>query len=143
MDRIHVTEYFLRMAELVALRGTCARRRVGCVLVNRHNHVLATGYNGVPQGQPHCIDMPCPGAAHPSGQGLSDCRAVHAEQNALLQCHDVQAILTVYCTASPCITCMRMLANTGVRSIVFRELYPHPEAEELARTAHIGWIHVP
>lgn len=143
MTRIDKHEYFLRMAELAALRGTCARRKVGCVLVDKNNHVLATGYNGVPQGDRHCIDNPCPGAAHKSGTGLSECQAVHAEQNALLQCHDVQAIQTAYCTASPCVTCMRMLANTGVRAIFYRETYPHHEAFQLANRIGIDMVHLP
>ena len=42
--------YFLRMAYLVSERGTCARRKVGCVFVNKRNHVIATGYNGFPIG---------------------------------------------------------------------------------------------
>jgi len=75
-------EYFLKMAELVSTRATCARRKVGCVLVNSRKHILATGYNGVASGMPHCIDEPCPGANYPSGEGLDKCEAIHAEQNA-------------------------------------------------------------
>jgi dCMP deaminase len=57
--------------------------------------------------------------------------ATHAEQNALLQCRDVEQIDTCYTTASPCITCVKLLMNTGCRSIVFAEEYPHPEAMDL------------
>ena len=46
--------YFLRMAYLVSERGTCARRKVGCVFVNKGNHVIATGYNGAPSGFISC-----------------------------------------------------------------------------------------
>ena len=72
------------MAELVAERSTCRRRKVGCVLVDSNNHVVATGYNGVPTHFPHCLDEPCEGATAPSGESLEKCLAVHAEQNALL-----------------------------------------------------------
>ena len=87
--RIPSEWYFLKMAHLVSERGTCARRKVGCILVNSKKHVIATGYNGVSSNQEHCIDNPCKGARLKSGQGLDLCEAIHAEQNALLQCKDV------------------------------------------------------
>ena len=124
-------EYFLAMAALVSLRATCRRRRVGCVLVDRHKHVLATGYNGVARGVAHCIDTACPGAGLPSGRGLDLCEAIHAEQNALLQCRDAKEIETAYITASPCITCVKLFMNTGCKRIVFLEEYPHAAARNL------------
>lgn len=129
--RIGVDEYFLRMAMLASQRATCSRRKVGCILVDGFNHVLSSGYNGVARGVPHCIDKSCSGASLPSGTGLDKCEAVHAEANALLQCHNVNDITTVYCTASPCIQCTRLLLNTGAKRVVFAEEYPHPEAREL------------
>lgn len=129
--RLTTDEYFTQMARLVSSRGTCARRRVGCVLVSGRRHVLATGYNGVPSGAVHCIDVPCPGHGLPSGQGLDLCEAVHAEQNALLQCPDVWDIGSCYTTASPCITCVKLLLNTSCQRIVFLEEYPHSTAKEL------------
>lgn len=142
-SRPDTDEYFLRMAALVATRATCARRSVGCVLVDLHRHVLATGYNGVLSGQVHCIDRPCAGVGLPSGTGLNLCRAIHAEANALSQCHNIFAIHTAYVTASPCVQCMTQLLHTSVQNIVFRERYPHGESE-LAAIAHgIGWTHRP
>lgn len=135
--------YFLQMAELVAKRGTCFRRQVGCVLVDHYNHVLATGYNGVCRGSVHCTDHPCPGAHAPSGQALHLCQAIHAEENALIQCRDINAIHTVYTTASPCVLCMRRLVGTGVKRIVFSEEYPHFESARMAKDRHIEWIHLP
>ena len=87
-------EYFMDMALLVSERSTCLRRKVGAVLINKRKHVLATGYNGVASGQPHCLDIPCIGANSASGTDLDLCEAVHAEQNALLQCRNVFEIDT-------------------------------------------------
>ena len=137
--RPSVDEYFLRMAELVATRSTCVRRSVGCVLTDEHHHVLATGRNGVASGLPHCHEQRCPGADLPSGQGLHLCEAIHAETNALVQCRDVDRIHTVYCTASPCVHCMRLILGTGAKRIVFRTEYPHAESERLATSAGIEW----
>lgn len=124
MSRPSKDVYFLRMALLVATRGTCARRQVGCVLVNERGHVLSTGYNGVASGMTHCTDTRCPGARETSGNGLDKCQAIHAEQNALLQCKDVWSISKCYVTCSPCIHCVKLLMNTSCREVVFGAEYP-------------------
>lgn len=130
--------YFLAMAALVSLRATCRRRRVGCVLVDSNRHVLATGYNGVARGRDHCLDHPCAGAGFRPGMGLDQCEAIHAEQNAMLQCQDTQRIETAYITVSPCITCVKLLMNTGCKRIVFIEPYAHNQAADLWKGE---WIH--
>lgn len=108
-----------------ALRGTCARRRVGCVLMDRDGFELASGYNGVAAGVEHCTTTPCAGAGLPSGTGLETCEAIHAEANALIRCMDVRLVHTAYVTHSPCIHCVKLLMNTGCVRIVFAERYAH------------------
>lgn len=71
----------------------------------------------------------------PSGTGLAACQAIHAEQNALLQCRNITEIEACYCTASPCVHCLRMLLNTSCRRIIFAEEYPHPESKDLWLTS--------
>lgn len=144
MPRPDRDEYFLGMTMLVASRSTCARRRVGCVLVDVHGHVLASGYNGVARGEPHCIDLPCEGAGSKSGEGLHLCQAIHAEQNALLQCTSPNSVHTLYNTASPCVMCMRLICNLpNLQRIVFHEEYPHVESRELAKRRGLAWHHRP
>lgn len=135
--RPDLDRYFMDMARLVASRSTCVRRSVGCVLVNARNHVLATGYNGVHAGAAHCNDVEvareigrlvfpnaCAGASTTvSGANLDACHAVHAEQNAVLQCADSNAIARAYVTAFPCPTCTKLLLNTSCREIVYLEPY--------------------
>lgn len=146
-------EYFLNMTRLVASRSTCLRRAVGCVLINHRGHVLATGYNGVPAGAPHCNQpddtlTPAPGLSYPhacagaeeaSGVGLDGCDAIHAEQNALLQCGDVFEIETAYVTTAPCVTCTKLLLNTGCRRIVCLDDYA-ASGEDRWRKAGREWI---
>lgn len=150
-------EWGIQLAQVTAQRATCLRRSVGCVLVNARGHVLATGYNGVASGLPHCNEAmlvgadyedwgngvmspkrvvdsyphACSGAQSPSGTNLEGCQAIHSEQNALLQCQDVYEIHTCYVTTSPCVTCVKLLMNTSCQRIVFSEEYPQPEAKEL------------
>lgn len=114
--------YFLRMLELVASRGTCARRKVAAIIVDARDHILATGYNGVPRGFPHCIESPCPGRDDPPGDSRR-CEAVHAEQNALLQCRDLERAATIYASCSPCFTCAKLIANTNITRVVCLEPY--------------------
>lgn len=100
------------------------------------NHVVATGYNGVPKHFPHCLDKPCEGADAPSGQGLEKCLAVHAEQNAFLQLRS-NDFLTAYLTVTPCITCAKMIANSKVSRIVAREPYVQSLATQILEEAKI------
>jgi dCMP deaminase len=135
-SRLDLDTYFLQMAELVANRSTCRRRAVGCVLVDSSNHVVSTGYNGVPTHFPHCLDTPCEGASAPSGTSLEKCLAVHAEQNALLQLRSNDA-LTAYLTVSPCITCAKMIANSRIRRIVASHEYAQSFAVDILNKAKI------
>ena len=132
--RPSVEETCLRIATVVAERGTCVRRKVGCVLVDGFGHILSTGYNGVARGQAHCSDTPCPGSKLPSGTGLDKCEAIHAEQNALLQCRDTQQIEACFTTVSPCLHCVKLLMNTGCKSIVFLEAYAN-----MAESRNLWW----
>lgn len=124
MKRLHLDEYFILMAKLASLRSTCIKRQVGCVFVNDKGHVLATGYNGAASGMPHCIDKgKCLRADFSSGTHLDDCMAVHAEENALIQCKNSFEIDTCYTTTFPCKRCLRMLLNTSCKRIVYIEDY--------------------
>ena len=126
MKRASWDAYFLGLAEHVATRTTCIRRRVGCVMV-RGKRVLATGYNGAPSGAPHCTDVGCARSGLPSGERLDLCRAVHAEANALAQAamHGISLRgATCYVTIRPCAGCMRLLIQAGVERVVWRGDYP-------------------
>ena len=138
-ERPNKTTYFLAMAKLVSTRGTCARRRVGCVLVDKYGLVLATGYNGNGRGQGHCIDKPCEGAKYKSGEGLEKCEAIHAEQNAILQCKNTEHIEKAYITLSPCVTCVKLLLNTSCKEIVYLEDYVNKDAERIWKNANRLW----
>jgi len=133
-------EYFMDMCFLVSQRSTCMRRQVGAVLVNKRKHVLATGYNGVAAGQPHCLDIPCIGAKSVSGTDLELCEAVHAEQNALLQCQNVFEIDTCYVTVSPCMTCTKLLLNTSCQTIIYAEDYVDQNARKLWERHDRKWV---
>ncbi len=155
-----IQEWAMEMAIVTAKRSTCLRRSVGSILLDMSGHVLSTGYNGVARGLPHCneeltrrvvdhgvtgytVDRPnaCSGSEAPSGTDLDSCQAIHAEQNALLQCRDVYQIYQCIVTTSPCMTCMKLLLNTGCQVIVFLEEYPNSDkVRKLWQDANREWI---
>lgn len=78
MTRPDWSLYYIRIAMEVASRSTCKRAAVGAVIV-KDRHIIATGYNGAPAGEPHCLDEGC------IVKDDHCVRAVHAEINAISQ----------------------------------------------------------
>ena len=134
-------KYFLDVADIVASRSTCLRRKVGAVVV-KDKRILATGYNGVPSGIKHCLSRGClrEKMGIPSGQRHELCRGLHAEQNAILQAvihHiDIQGS-TIYITNQPCIICSKMLINAQIKEIVITSGYPDKLAQEMLKEARV------
>lgn len=116
--RLSTDEYFIELTKIVAKRSPCLSRQVGCVLVDKNNIVLSTGYNGPPRGQEHCLEC-----IRKNTNNIHLCRAIHAEQNALLFCPDINKINKAYVTYSPCNTCMKLLLNTSCKEIIYLEDY--------------------
>lgn len=135
--RISRDQLYMNIVRNIAARGTCTRRQVGCVLVDSRGRILSTGYNGVAAGRDHCNDghHPCKGALLPSGTGLDQCQAIHAEQNAILFLADPFSVDTCYVSCTPCISCMKLLLGTSCKRIVAFEDYGHSEAREWWKAA--------
>ena len=112
----------------VAERSTCTRAKVGAVIV-RDRSILATGYNGSPAGMPHCTDVGCLvyESKTPTGDVEQNCfRTIHAEINAIAQAAKNGASIkdaSIYITHTPCIHCLKVLVNTGIRSIFYEKPY--------------------
>ena len=140
-------EYFMEIANVVAKRSTCLRLHVGAVIV-KDGQILSTGYNGAPHGFEHCLDIGCirekQNVAHGTRHEL--CRAVHAEQNAIIQAaiHGVSiAGATVYCTHQPCILCTKMIINAKVKRVVFQNGYPDEMSVKFLKQANIEILRMP
>ena len=140
MNRPSWDEYFMEMAELTAQRSTCMRRHVEAVIV-KDRRAIATGYNGAPRGLSHCEDNR--GCLRqklniPSGQRQELCRALHAEQNAIIQAASMGHAIeggTIYITHQPCVVCAKMIINAGIQRIVVREGYPDELSLEILEEA--------
>ena len=132
-------QYFMEITSVVAKRSTCLRRQVGAILV-KDKHILTTGYNGAPKRLAHCAETGClrQQMGIPSGERHELCRALHAEQNAMIQAANLGISIegsTVYSTTAPCSLCAKMLINAGVVRVVFAGDYPDERAMEFFQQA--------
>lgn len=134
-------EYFVEIAHVVATRSTCVRRHIGCVVV-KDKRILATGYNGAPSGLPHCLELEClrDEMGIESGTRQEVCRALHAEQNAIIQAA-LYGVSTkgaaLYCTHQPCSLCAKAIINAGIKRVVFEGDYPDKFAFDMLDQAEV------
>lgn len=141
MERLSWDDYFMKITEDVSLRSTC-RRKVGSI-ITVDNKIKSTGYNGSPKGLNHCSENGgCMRELHniESGTRQEFCRAVHAEQNAIIQAAvDGTAIKggTLYVNTYPCSICARMIINAEIKRIVYASDYKDNLAKDLLNEANI------
>jgi dCMP deaminase len=134
-------EYFMNIAVQAATRSTCDRKHIGAVIV-RDKSILSTGYNGSVRGMPHCDDV---------GHMMENdhCIAtVHAEANAIIQAAKNGVALNgadIYITASPCWNCFKLIANSGIKKIFYKEFYRDRRVIEVAKKAgiHLQQVNLP
>lgn len=136
-ERIDKENYYLDIAETVASRATCLRKKYGSVIVN-HDEIISTGYCGAPRGRANCSDLGyctkktlLPEERH---GGYDACRSVHSEQNAIISASREEMIggtlyLVGYRTenhdyeegAAPCLMCRKLIINAGIEKVVVRK----------------------
>ena len=144
IERPSSNDYFMEIATVVAKRSTCLRNQVGALFV-RNKRILTTGYNGAPSGLDHCDVIGCARDGVASGTRHELCRAVHAEQNAIIQAalHGISIEgATLYCTHQPCVLCAKMMINARVRKVVYQQSYPDQTALDFLQQAGIEVVRV-
>lgn len=135
-------QYFMTITRQVADRSTCTRAKVGA-LIARDKNILATGYNGSPAGLPHCTEVGCLiyESRTPTGEIEQNCfRTIHAEINAIAQAAKNGASIRdadIYITHTPCIHCLKVLVNTGIRRVFYEKPYKLATLDELLRYANV------
>jgi dCMP deaminase len=135
-ERTDWDEYFMSIARVVATRATCDRKHVGAVLV-RGRTILSTGYNGSIRGMPHCDEV---GHMMEGGHCVA---TIHAEANAILQAARNGVSIEgadVYTTASPCWPCFKMIANAGLKRIIYGEFYRDERIFDVAKQLGISLL---
>jgi dCMP deaminase len=132
LDRIPLYEVYMRMAEELAKRSTCARLQVGTVITDAWlEHVVAIGYNGNARGLPNRCDSTVPGS----------CGCIHSEINALVKAPGGMRDKVVFLTDSPCVACAKAMINSGVTHVFYRRKYRDPSGVELLQRVGITPVH--
>ncbi|MFO7635753.1 MAG: cytidine/deoxycytidylate deaminase family protein [Clostridia bacterium] len=144
MERPSWDSYFMDIVELVKTRSTCLRRQVGAVIV-KDKRILSSGYNGAPSNCRHCAEIGCMREQMqiPSGERHELCRAIHAEQNAIVQAAYSGVSLvgaTMYVSLQPCSLCAKLMINAGIERLVFKGSYPDDLAMQLLNEAGIKLV---
>ncbi|MCJ7647500.1 MAG: dCMP deaminase family protein [Candidatus Lokiarchaeota archaeon] len=116
----------MKIAEVVSLRSTCIKRKVGAVLI-KDSHILSTGYNGAPTGFNHCTPETCIRKNLEPGNQPELCRGVHAEINCIIQAAihgtSIKGETTLYSTTFPCMSCLKLIINAGINRLVYKHGY--------------------
>lgn len=134
-------EYFMKVASLVSERSTCLRHHVGAVIV-KDKRIIATGYNGAAKNMPDCTELGClrDELKIPSGTKHEICRAIHAEQNAIIQgaFHGISIKDSImYCTHTPCMICAKMIVNAGIKEVISYQDYADEDARKFLAQAGV------
>ena len=136
MSRVSKHNYYLDIAETVAERCTCMRKKFGAIIV-KDDVIVSTGYNGAPRGRQNCSDLNCcmrDKLNIPRGKRYELCRSVHAEANAIIAAARERMLgATIYmaCVDSKtnelvagtnsCMMCKRLVINAGISRIIVRD----------------------
>ncbi len=127
-----LSEVYMRMAEELAKRSTCARLQVGTVITDEHlEHVVAIGYNGNARGFPNRCDSPTPGS----------CGCIHSEQNALVKSPGALRRKVAFVTASPCVACAKLMIQANVAYVFYRQAYRDPAGLEVLASGGVTSVH--
>ncbi|MDY6367754.1 MAG: dCMP deaminase family protein [Clostridia bacterium] len=140
-------ERFMQMAETVAGWSSCFQenRHVGAVIV-KDKRIVATGYNGAPAGIKSCAERgECLRRVRNIASGTMQevCYAVHAEQNAIIQAAKLGIPLdgaVMYVTHQPCVICTRMIINSGIKKVIYKNGYPDDFALQLFSESNVEII---
>jgi len=132
VDRIPLYEVYMRMAEELAKRSTCARLQVGTVITDGAlGNVVGLGYNGNARGFPNRCDSDTPGA----------CGCIHSEQNAVVKADGHLREKVAFVTASPCVMCAKLLIQANVTHVFFREPYRSPDGLNTLKAGGVKAVH--
>lgn len=139
-QRTSLDESYMRMAEVWALRSYATRAKVGAMMV-KDRQIISDGYNGMPGGFLNSqVEI------HENGQVRTNPLVLHAESNAILKCakNGVSSKgSTLYVTMSPCTECVKLITQSGIRRVVYRNQYRDISPLEILEQAGIEVLHLP
>jgi dCMP deaminase len=107
---------YLRIAAEWSKLSYCNRKQVGAIIV-RDRMIISDGYNGTPSGFENCCE---------DNEGLTHWYVLHAEANAISKvARSTQSCenATLYITLSPCKECSKLIHQSGIKRVVYKNGY--------------------
>ena len=139
MEQIHkqalLDRRYLRMARIWSENSYCVRRKVGAIIV-KDGMIISDGYNGTPSGFENVCE---------DDDGHTKPYVLHAEANAITKVarsNNSSDGATLYVTASPCVECAKLIIQSGIRRVVFNELYRICDGIDLLNRAGVDCVHI-
>jgi dCMP deaminase len=120
---------YLQMAEIWSQNSYCKRRKVGALLV-KDRMIISDGYNGTPSGFENVCEE----------DGVTKPYVLHAEANAITKVAksgNSSEGATLYVTASPCLECSKLIIQSGIKRVVYRDEYRLTDGIDLLRRAGV------
>jgi dCMP deaminase len=142
LPRPNWDQYFMNIAREVSSRSNCIKRKVAAIVI-KDKRIISTGYNGTPRGTKNCNEGGCArcNSYATGGTKLDECTCSHGEENAIVQAsyHGISLKdAIIYTTFSPCLTCSKMIINSGITEVVYNVDYPLADtAKNLLKEAKI------
>ena len=133
--QLELDKRYIRMASIWAENSYCQRRKVGALIV-KDKMIISDGYNGTPSGFENvCEDT----------DGTTKPYVLHAEANAITKVarsNNSSEDSTLYVTASPCVECAKLIIQSGIRRVVFNDLYRLCDGIDLLKRAGVECVHI-
>jgi dCMP deaminase len=142
MSRIELDEAYMQMAEVWANRSKAQRKKVGALIVN-NKQIISDGYNGMPAGTPE--EDECCECVDEHGHIITKPEVLHAESNAItkLAAQSGNGIgADLYVTLSPCKECAKLIIQTKIKRVIYREQYRLTDGLDMLRKYHIEVVHL-
>lgn len=134
--QLNLDKRYLRMARIWSENSYCKRRQVGALIV-KDKMIISDGYNGTPSGFPNCCE---------NEEGHTYPYVLHAEANAITKVacsNNSSEGATLYVTASPCIECAKLIIQSGIKRVVFSEMYRITDGLDLLKNVGIETLYLP
>ncbi len=133
--QLDLDKRYLQMARIWAQNSYCKRRQVGALIV-KDRMIISDGYNGTPAG----FENICEDEFYRTKPYV-----LHAEANAITKVaksNNSSEGATLYITTSPCMECSKLIIQSGIKRVVYSELYTRNEGLMLLERANIELLHL-
>ena len=158
---------YMRMASELAKLSYATRSKVGCLIVSEDGQIVSQGYNGMPHGMDNCCedkvydcvpgkDCRCPDSCAKGKDGtckgcllseqstsytlVTKPEVLHAESNAISKCAKWNSSTdgaTCYVTLSPCVECSKLMIQSGIKRVVYKDIYRNLEGISMLKSAGV------